>query len=119
MAHVPDRKRREHGQRDAPSGMVPCLFDPGRDRQNKSVAFRVLSERISRNEQGAVAETERDEHMRKKTVASDFCVTSLVATIAGVLAAALPCASAADVFVEDVQHVTAQDNAISDQTAKS
>jgi outer membrane lipoprotein-sorting protein len=65
-----------------------------------------------------VAETERDEHMRKKTVASDFCVTSLVATIAGVLAPALPCASAADVFVEDVvQHVTAQDNAISDQTA--
>jgi outer membrane lipoprotein-sorting protein len=48
---------------------------------------------------------------------SGVCLTTLI--IALTLSALVPRTTAADVFVEDVvQHVTAQDNAISDQTAR-
>lgn len=55
--------------------------------------------------------------MTIKTLANGFRVTIFL-LIAGTAPGALRSADAGDVFVEDVvQHVTAQDNAISDQTA--
>jgi hypothetical protein len=51
-------------------------------------------------------------------VANGFCVTSILLLIAGGFPGPPRSAGAADIFVEDVvQHVTSQDNAISDQTA--
>jgi outer membrane lipoprotein-sorting protein len=56
--------------------------------------------------------------MTIKTMASGFWATSCLLLIAGAFPGPPRSAGAADIFVEDVvQHVTAQDNAISDQTA--